>query len=120
MRLHVFSYLLLALALGAAPAPQQPDSFRDEHKDLEAKSQRPDKQVSDLTSSVASKLPHIGSSTRRTRAPRPGCRAKNSFHMSRFSSRWFGWLRAEKYLSEILLKCSRCCSTSLSISEFSA
>src|SRR5215216_3143110 len=63
MRPQVFACLLLALALGAAPAPQQPDSFRDEHKDLDGKSQRPDKQVSDLTRSVASKLPHIGSTT---------------------------------------------------------
>jgi hypothetical protein len=61
MRVHVLSSLLLVVALGAAPAPSKPDSFGDEHKDLEGKSRRPDKQVSDLTNSVASKLPHIGS-----------------------------------------------------------
>src|SRR5882762_8208144 len=63
MRRHVFSVLFLVLALGAAPAPQQPDGCRDDHKDLDAKSQRPDKQVSDLTRSVAAKLPHIGSAS---------------------------------------------------------
>jgi hypothetical protein len=64
MRPHVFSFLILAIALGAAPAPQRQESLRDEHKDLNSKSQRPDKQVSDLTSSVASKLPQIGSTTK--------------------------------------------------------
>ncbi|HEV8606931.1 MAG TPA: DUF1553 domain-containing protein [Tepidisphaeraceae bacterium] len=64
MRLHLLSCLILALALGAAPATQKSDSFRDEHKDLDARTQRPDKQVSDLTKSVAAKLPHIGSETR--------------------------------------------------------
>jgi len=54
MRPHVFCYLILAIAMGAAPAP----SAQDEHKELDSKSQRPDKQVSDLTQSVISKLPH--------------------------------------------------------------
>src|SRR5436190_19501909 len=55
MRLHLFLCLLLPLAVGAAP-------LGDEHKDIE-KSQRPDKQVSELTNSVAAKLPHLGSTT---------------------------------------------------------
>src|SRR4051812_31379998 len=53
MRPHVFGYLILAMAMGAGPAP----SGQDEHKDLNSKVQRPDRQVSELTQSVASKLP---------------------------------------------------------------
>ena len=59
--LRLSACLLLGCALGAAPAPaQKSDDFRDEHTEDKLKTARPDKQVSDLTASVAPKLPHIG------------------------------------------------------------
>lgn len=56
----VLAGCMLALA-GAAPMPpQKSDDFRDEHTEDKLKTARPDKQVSDLTQSVAPRLPHIG------------------------------------------------------------
>src|SRR5688572_7502055 len=63
--LRISTSLTLALFISAGfgmapPVEQKSDDFKDEHKDLDQKTARPDKQVSDLTTSVASKLPHIG------------------------------------------------------------
>lgn len=57
--------LMLVLAAPARAAdpstpPQKTDAFRDEHTEDKLKTERPDKQVSDLTESVAPRLSHIG------------------------------------------------------------
>ncbi len=62
-----FAAVALSADPPAASQPQPPamkqksDDFKDEHTDDKFKTARPDKQVSDLTASVAPKLPHIGS-----------------------------------------------------------
>ena len=56
--------LLLASAAAAPAPPQKSDDFRDEHTEDKLRSARPDKQVSDLTESVAPKLPHTGTGPR--------------------------------------------------------
>src|SRR5688572_29698228 len=54
------------LSLAAAPTTRQKsDDFKDEHTEDKLKTARPDKQVSDLTASVAPKLPHIGTGPQR-------------------------------------------------------
>src|SRR5688572_3280652 len=55
---------LLSLA-GAPTTRQKSDDFKDEHTEDKLKTNRPDKQVSDLTASVAPKLPHIGTGPQR-------------------------------------------------------
>jgi hypothetical protein len=58
--------LTLVTSTRAAPLPpQKSDDFKDEHTDDKLKTTRPDKQVSDLTASVAPKLPHIGTGPQR-------------------------------------------------------
>jgi uncharacterized protein DUF1549/uncharacterized protein DUF1553 len=64
-RMHFWQPLLILL-LTAPPAlaqaqPTKPDAFGDEHKADKLKSDRPDKQVSDLTTTVSAKLQYIGS-----------------------------------------------------------
>src|SRR5688572_17007117 len=70
MRGIVTNLLALALLLAPAPAPAAPpppqksDDFKDEHTEDKLRTARPDKQVSELTESVAPKLPHTGTGPR--------------------------------------------------------
>ena len=64
-RLGVLAFIPLLSLLGAAPAPaQKSDDFKDEHTEDKLKTARPDKQVSDLTASVAPRIPHTGTGGR--------------------------------------------------------
>ena len=51
---------ILCCVAAAPPVPQKSDDFKDEHTQEKVNTKRPDKQVSDLTQSVAPRLPHIG------------------------------------------------------------
>jgi hypothetical protein len=55
-----FVVALLASVAAAAPTTRKSDDFGDEHTQEKLKTSRPDKQVSDVTQSVAPQLPHIG------------------------------------------------------------
>lgn len=65
LRLLTLAFLaavaLLSLPGAATPPAQKSDDFQDAHTEEKLKNARPDKRVSDLTASVAAKLPHIGS-----------------------------------------------------------
>jgi hypothetical protein len=61
--MHVWRSLiaiLIGVSTAWAQAPKKSDDFRDEHTAEKLKNERPDKQVSDLTSSVSSKLQYVG------------------------------------------------------------